>query len=191
MLPIISIRTPFYPVTDERPALFMDRDDTIMPDHPYLADPDGVEFFPDTCSALRRFQQAGWRLILVSNQSGIGRGIFTAGQLVAVHHRMTTMLQEGGVHLDGAYYCPHAPEEECCCRKPQAGLLLQAMQDYRTDTGASVMLGDRRGDMEAAHAAGLRAALVTANGKTPPPDNHGAEMLFESLTAAADALLRP
>jgi len=189
MLPIISIRTPYFPITEERPTLFMDRDDTIMPDHPYLADPDAVEFYPDTCSALKRFQQAGWRLILVSNQSGIGRGIFTAGQLVAVHHRMVTMLQEGGVQLDGAYYCPHAPEEECGCRKPQGGMLIQAMQYYRTNVDASIMLGDRSGDIQAGHAAGIRAALITANGKTPQEDNYGADMVFPSLTAAADGLL--
>ncbi len=190
MLPLISIRTPLFPTTEVRPALFMDRDDTLMPDKPYLADPDGVELYPDACAALARFRAAGWRLLLVSNQSGVGRGRITAGQLTAVHRRLVEQLAAGGVQLDGAYYCPHAPEEACACRKPLPGLFLQAMADFATDTAASVMLGDRKGDIQAAHAAGLRAALITACERETPPDNFGAEFVFTSLTAAAEGLLK-
>jgi len=190
MLPLISIRTPVFPTTELRPALFVDRDDTLMPDKPYLADPDGVSLYPDACAALSRFRAAGWRLFLVSNQSGVGRGLITAGQLTAVHHRLTECLAAGGVQLDGAYYCPHAPEDGCACRKPLPGLFLQAMADFATDTAASIMLGDRAGDIEAAHAAGLRAALITACGRETPSDNFGAEFVFASLTAAADAMLK-
>jgi D-glycero-D-manno-heptose 1,7-bisphosphate phosphatase len=137
-------------------ALFMDRDGTVMVDVGYPRRPDDVELLPDAPSTLARLHDLGFKLVVVSNQSGVGRGLVTEEEAEAVHERFVDALRANGVELDGAYYCPHAPDEECSCRKPSPELLQRAARELGLDLPASFMVGDRDSDLEAGRRAGCR-----------------------------------
>jgi D-glycero-D-manno-heptose 1,7-bisphosphate phosphatase len=143
-----------------RRAIFLDRDGTITIDTGYPADPGEVELLPGAAHGLRTLGDRGWALVLVSNQSGVGRGMITPEQAKAVHDRLMVELRASGVELDGAYYCPHSPEDDCECRKPRSGLLRRAAAELRLDLAGSVMVGDRQSDVEAGRGAGCRTVLL-------------------------------
>jgi histidinol-phosphate phosphatase family protein len=145
---------------DAAPTLFLDRDGVVIVEKDYLRDAGQVEVFPGAVEALRRARAAGFRLVGVSNQSGLGRGRFTLADLDAVMHRLDTLLRGGGAALDAFFYCPHAPEAGCRCRKPADGLLVEASQFFAWDTTRSWVVGDKISDVDLALGAGLRAALV-------------------------------
>lgn len=181
---ISSILTPER--QQRRPALFIDRDDTLIVDHPYLSDPNGVELMPHAAECLNAFRAAGYYVILISNQSGIGRGFFDEACLRAIESRICSDLAAGGASLDGCYYCPHAPEESCACRKPATGLIEAACRDFPVDLAHSVMIGDRSADIKLARAAGIKAVQIIAGegGRLA----EGAEMVIHDL-AEATAIL--
>ncbi len=141
------------------PGIFLDRDGTVIHDTGYIGDPDLVEFLPAVLTALRRFQDAGYRLIVISNQSGIGRGVITQEQYELVARRIADRLSEHGIYID-TYYCPHSPDDQCECRKPNPFLLLRAAQDLDIDLTRSYMIGDRLTDVEAGAAAGCKTILL-------------------------------
>jgi histidinol-phosphate phosphatase family protein len=143
-------------------AVFLDRDGTLIEDPGYLSDPAGVRLLPGAADALRALRVAGYRLVLVSNQSGIGRGYFTPAQAEAVHRRFVDELGRRGVALDDARYCPHAPDEGCSCRKPRPGLLLAATEELGLDLEASFLVGNSPSDIEAGRNAGCRTVLLWA-----------------------------
>jgi len=165
-------------------AVFLDRDGTINEDVGYLHKPDDVRLLPGSAEAIRALNQAGWLVILVSNQSGIGRGLFDEAALTSVQERLNRELGQTGAHIDAAFYCPHAPGDNCRCRKPSPGLLQRAAQDFRIDLGRSWMIGDHASDIAAGRQAGCRTALVlTGHGeaetpKTGPPDMVGPNLLM-------------
>jgi D-glycero-D-manno-heptose 1,7-bisphosphate phosphatase len=137
-------------------ALFMDRDGTVMVDVGYPRRADDVELLPDAPSTLARLRDRGFKLVVVSNQSGVGRGLVSADEAVSVHERFVEALRECGVELDAAYYCPHAPGDGCSCRKPSPELLQRAARDLGLDLPESFMVGDRDSDLEAGRRAGCR-----------------------------------
>ena len=137
-------------------ALFMDRDGTVMVDVGYPRRPDDVELLPDAPPTLARLHELGFKLVVVSNQSGVGRGLVTADEAEAVHARFVEALRASGVELDGAYYCPHSPDEGCSCRKPSPELLERAAHELGLDLPQSFMVGDRDSDLEAGRRAGCR-----------------------------------
>jgi D,D-heptose 1,7-bisphosphate phosphatase len=143
-----------------RRAIFLDRDGTVTIDTGYPSDPDEVELLPGAADGLRTLRDRGWALVLVSNQSGVGRGMITPEQAQAVHDRLMVALRASGVELDGAYYCPHAPDDACECRKPRSGLLRRAAAELRLDLAGSVMVGDRQSDIEAGKEAGCTTVLL-------------------------------
>ncbi len=177
---------PVTPPTEPRPALFLDRDDTLIPDVPYLRDPSKVQLFPQALEGLRLLREAGYRLILVSNQSGVGRGLIAPEELRAVHARLVELLREGGVALDAAYFCPHRPEDACPCRKPGIGMLEEARRDFVILNEGSAMAGDREADLQMAKNGGLTAIQILSAGRAPLPlaDHHA-----DDLLAAAQWLL--
>lgn len=140
-------------------AVFFDRDGVLIVDKGYQIDTDSIEFFPDTISAVlaldRRFKK-----IVITNQSGIGRGYFTARDVERFNARLSESLENFGIIIDGWYFCPHSPEENCDCRKPRPGLLRQAAVDFNLDLKNSWIVGDKSSDIEAGHAAGTSAILV-------------------------------
>ncbi|MBW3599044.1 MAG: D-glycero-beta-D-manno-heptose-7-phosphate kinase [Planctomycetes bacterium] len=151
-------------------ALFFDRDGTLIHDAGYPRDPGQVYLLPGAAEALGGLKQQGFRLVLISNQSGIARGLITRDEAEAVHREVLRALQERGVELDGAYYCPHSPEEHCPCRKPSPGMLFDAARELNLQLDASYMVGDKPTDIEAGRRAGCRTILLyggASNGKPP------------------------
>ncbi|WP_019987246.1 D-glycero-alpha-D-manno-heptose-1,7-bisphosphate 7-phosphatase [Rudanella lutea] len=150
-------------------AIFLDKDGTLIVDVPYNVDPDRIAFYPDAVGALRALQQAGYRLVVVSNQSGVARGYFAESSLVAVWQRLADEVAPAGVVFDGFYYCPHYAidtEPGCDCRKPQPGMLRQAATDLGIELSASWMVGDILNDVEAGNRAGCRTILVDRGHET-------------------------
>ncbi|MDX6448849.1 MAG: D-glycero-D-manno-heptose 1,7-bisphosphate phosphatase, partial [Gaiellaceae bacterium] len=123
-------------------AVFLDRDGTLIDDVGYISDPEDVRLVPGAADALRGLRDAGFRLVVISNQSGLGRGLVTQEQADSVHARFLAELQRAGARIDAAYYCPHAPDEGCRCRKPLPGLILDAARDLGLDLERSVMVGN-------------------------------------------------
>ncbi len=144
-----------------KPAVFLDRDGTLNREVGYIGDPDALEMLPGVSTALARLAAAGFALVVVTNQSAIGRGVYSRGQIDAVHERLKAKLGASGVQLDAIFVCPHAPEDACACRKPRPGLFLQARDALRLDLAKSWMVGDTVKDMAAARAAGVRPLYVT------------------------------
>jgi histidinol-phosphate phosphatase family protein len=153
-------RAPSGPAPREGPTLFIDRDGVVIVDRDYLADPAGVELLPGVPAALRAAAAAGYALVGISNQSGVGRGRFGLAELESVMERVDRALAEAGAGLDAMYYCPHAPQDGCRCRKPAPGLLEEASAAFRWDAERSWVIGDKASDVELGRRLGLGAVLV-------------------------------
>lgn len=142
-----------------RPALFLDRDGTLIVDVGYPRDPARVELIAGAADALRDLQR-DYALVIISNQSGIGRGLIRPDEAAAVHARVIERFEEAGVTFAGAYYCPHTPDDGCRCRKPAPGLIEDAVRELALDVARSIMIGDKPSDLEAGRAAGCRLVLL-------------------------------
>ncbi len=160
-------RLPRRPATTSR-AVFLDRDGTLIVDHPYNGDSALTELLPCVPAALRLLRRAGYRLIVVTNQSGIARGYFGESDLERVHHRLSELLAKHQVWIDAFYFCPHHVDGTvaklagpCHCRKPGPGMLARAAFDWNVDLRNSWMIGDMATDLEAARAAGCRSIQVS------------------------------
>ena len=144
-----------------RRAVFIDRDDTIAKDVPYCPSPDKLVLFEGVGGSIRRLNDAGFLVIVVTNQSGVGRGYFTESRLSEIHDKMRSDLAEDGAKLDAIYFCPHLPEEGCECRKPNIGMVLQAMMDFDIDLSSSFVVGDSEREMELARRIGAKGIQVS------------------------------
>lgn len=145
------------------PAIFFDRDGTLIQDKYYLSDPAGIEFFPGTIAALKMASAAGYQLVVVSNQSGVSRGLMKEAEVQAVNDRIRSLLREQGIELAGIYYCPHHPDFDgtCTCRKPGRGMVDQALADRVIDLENSYVVGDSKVDIELGFNIGAGTVLVT------------------------------
>jgi D-glycero-D-manno-heptose 1,7-bisphosphate phosphatase len=143
----------------------IDRDGTIIIDRVYLRDPDGIEFAPGAIEGLRLLRDAGFALVLITNQSGIARGYFDLTRLEQIHDRLQSMLAAEGLRFDAIYVCPHGPDDGCNCRKPAPGMVKSAMDDMDFGPERVVLIGDSDADMGAAAAAGVAGLRVASTGK--------------------------
>ena len=150
-----------------RPAIFMDRDGTLSHEIGYVNHASRFRLFPWAVDAVRLVNQAGWAAVLVTNQAGVARGYFPESVIHAVHAQVNAALQAGDARLDGLYVCMHHPSagappyrQECDCRKPRPGMLLQAQRELDLDLARSWVIGDRHGDLQVAWNVGARGALV-------------------------------
>lgn len=175
----------------ERPvsAVLFDRDGTLLDDPGYLADPAGIVFFPGVVQALKKLQEKGLLLFVVTNQSGIGRGYFNEETGIAVNLRMAEMLREQGVRLTGIYYCRHSPEEGCRCRKPGTLMAERAVMDFGIQTGSSWMVGDVAKDVIMGTNARLRSVMVMT-GKMPKEEVPAGVPVIRDIGEAADYIIR-
>lgn len=166
------------PAGQRRPAIFLDRDGTLIEHEPYLHDPSRVRLTAGSAAALRRAQAAGYLLVVVTNQSGIARALFDEATVRAVHARLRQLLAEAGIALDAIYVCPHHPEFSgpCDCRKPAPGLLLRAIDELQIDAAQSLLIGDTLEDVEAGAAAGVAACLVRTGCGTQQARRRAAEL---------------
>jgi histidinol-phosphate phosphatase family protein len=146
-----------------RRALFLDRDGTLIADVGYPRDPAQVTLVPGAAAALRALP-AGVARVIVTNQSGLGRGLIAPAEAAAVAAAVVARFAAEGVHFDGVYTCPHHPDDGCPCRKPAPGLLVQAAAELDLDLGGSIMIGDKPSDVVAGRAAGCAASLRLALG---------------------------
>ena len=143
-------------------AVFVDRDGTVIEEIGYQSDPDNIRLIPGAAGSVAKLNKLGIPVVVISNQAGVARGLFTAGDLDRVHERFVDLLAAEGAFVDAAYYCPHHPEfdVECDCRKPKPGLLLKASEDLGIELGRSFMVGDRLIDVQAGKAAGASTVLL-------------------------------
>lgn len=159
-----------------RAAVFLDRDGTLLDEGGYLADPAGLRLLPGAASALRRLNDAGLPVVLVTNQSGVARGLFSENDLARVHAALARSLAREGAHLDGIHYCPHLPPEAgeephgpyvqvCDCRKPAPGLYREAARTHGLALERSWAIGDSLRDLEGAQRAGIPNRVLVATGK--------------------------
>jgi len=167
-------------------AVFLDRDGTLIEDVGYPRDPDRVRLLPGVPEALQRLRQAGFRLVIVSNQSGVGRGLVTPEEVTAVHRRLIEVLEGHGVVIDDARYCPHAPEDACDCRKPSPAMLYAAAEHLGIDLAGSFMVGDKASDAEAGRRAGAATVLLSADAGG---GEAGADHLARDLPQAVELIL--
>lgn len=154
----------------DRAAVFLDRDGTINEDVGYLADPNEFRLLPGTAEGIKLLKRAGFKVIVISNQSGIARGLFSEEVVRKIDKKMQDELLNRGTFLDAVYFCPHHPDigeppyrQDCYCRKPKPGILLQAAKIYRINLAHSYMVGDKLSDIEAGRRAGCRTILLLRN----------------------------
>ena len=153
-------------------AVFLDRDGTLNIDYGYVHKIDDFHFIEGSIEALKKLKEMGYLLVLVTNQSGIARGYFTEQEFLQLTEWMDWSLADRGVDLDGIYYCPHHPEaklaefkQDCDCRKPKSGMLLQAIEELNIDPARSIMIGDKVEDLFAGQGAKIRTNILVRMGK--------------------------
>ena len=171
-------------------AIFLDRDGTINIDHGYVHQIDDFEFIEGSINALKKLKEMGYLLVLVTNQSGIARGYFTEAQFLQLTEWMDWSLAEQGVDFDGIYYCPHHPDgkgefkEDCSCRKPKPGMLLDAMKALNIDPQQSIMVGDKIEDIKAGINAKVKINVLVRTGK--PVTKEGERLANAVLDSIVD-----
>ena len=172
-------------------AIFLDRDGTLNPDPGYISRPEDFTLYAGTAAALKDLKEFGYLLILVTNQSGIARGLITPEQLDNIHQKLQQLLSENNLALDAIYVCPHHPDfpyrgiSNCKCRKPAPGMILQAIKDFAIDAKTSYLIGDRSSDVKAAIQAGITPILI---GDKPLPGFEEV-VVFANLAAASKAIV--
>ncbi|MCB1615449.1 MAG: D-glycero-beta-D-manno-heptose 1,7-bisphosphate 7-phosphatase [Pseudomonadales bacterium] len=178
--------------------LILDRDGVINEDSDaYIKSVDEWQPIPGSIESIAKLSNRGFKVVVATNQSGIGRGLFTLDELMAMHNKMKHLVSVAGGHIDGIFFCPHRPEDNCSCRKPLPGLLYEIQNAGFGTLSSATLIGDSLRDIEAALTAGCRAFLVkTGKGqealnflKQETPTRLNNISVFDSLAAAADFLL--
>ena len=169
-----------------KPAVFLDRDGTIIRDTAYVREPDDVELLPGSAASIRRLNERGLPVIVVTNQSGIARGLLTEQDYERVRRRLDKLLEAEGARIDASYHCPHHPDFSgpCECRKPGLKLFKQAAAERGLDLGRSFYVGDRRRDVEPVRQTYGQGILIQRE-STPPEDRLSGE--FTSIVIVEDA----
>ncbi len=168
------------------PAVFIDRDGTIMQDADYCSDPQQVKIFPRVAEALRRLKSKGFKVIIITNQSGIGRGFFTVEQYRAVEAEVLRQLGDG--LIDATYFCPDVPGQHSSCRKPAPGMIVEATREHQIDLARSFLIGDKEIDAECGRNVGVRTIRVRT-GFDRETAGSMADWVAEDLPAAAEIIL--
>jgi len=176
--------------------IILDRDGTINEDSvEYIKSPSEWQPLPGALEAIARLNHAGWHVVVATNQSGLGRGLFDVAALNAMHAKMNTMLAAVGGRVDAIFYCPHAPDEGCRCRKPEPGLFEQIGERYGVDLTTVIAVGDTPRDLVAAKRAGCESHLVLTGkafvyrDKQLPSTYDDAQMVHQDLAAFADFVI--
>jgi len=180
-------------------GVFLDRDDTIIRDMVYLNDPDKIEILPRVCEAIHALNEKNIPVIVITNQSGIARGILSEEKLSEIHLELLSLLARQGARIDAIYYCPHHAEgtvekytHACSCRKPEPGLLLEAAKDFCLELSACYMIGDKAIDVETIHRVGGKGVLLSAgeaHNMQQRPD-HIAHDLHEAVDWVLEDIIR-
>ncbi|NLO56186.1 MAG: HAD family hydrolase [Thermovirga sp.] len=171
-------------------AVFLDRDGVIIEEKGFVFEPDDVVLVDAAAEAIIRMSLMGLKIVVLTNQSGIGRGLFNEESYKKVLRRMVQLLEKSGARLDGVYHCPHAPWEGCDCRKPKPDLALKAAKDLGISLSRSFVVGDKRSDMELARTIGSKGILVrTGYGlRTEMEGNPVWDAVADSIVGAAEVI---
>jgi D-glycero-D-manno-heptose 1,7-bisphosphate phosphatase len=188
-------------VTELQPAAFLDRDGTLNEEAGYIDRLERLVLYPFAIDAVRLLQRGGYRVVIITNQAGVAQGLYDEAFVAQTARYIADRAEQGGTRIDGHYYCPHSPEAvveryrtECECRKPKAGMAIQAAAELHLDLARSVVIGDRWRDLAVAHAIGARGILVrtgygaTEERLTPPPGMR-ADAVCDDLIGAVVWLL--
>ncbi|MFC1637461.1 D-glycero-beta-D-manno-heptose 1,7-bisphosphate 7-phosphatase [Candidatus Margulisiibacteriota bacterium] len=180
-------------------AVFLDRDGTIVEDVGYMNSPKQLEFIPGSIKAIKKLNEAGYKVVVITNQAGVARGLITEDMLQTIDKTLHKWILSGGAHLDGIYYCPHHPDhgvypykQVCECRKPHPGLIKRAHRDLDIDPAQSFMIGDKATDVEAGKRAGTKTVFVrSGRGQAEEKKINGKpDHITENLAEAVDWLLK-
>jgi D-glycero-D-manno-heptose 1,7-bisphosphate phosphatase len=174
-------------VSDEASGRFviLDRDGTIVIDRHYLSDPDGLTFLPGAAEGLCAMYRQGCRLVVISNQSGVGRGMFSIETVERMNARLTEMVGQAGARLERIYFCPHRPEDGCLCRKPGTQLMARAAGELGFDPHEAVVIGDKQSDMEFGRNSGAMTVLVASDPSSEQARAAHADQVVRDLREAA------
>lgn len=178
------------------PAIFLDRDGVLIENRPeYVRDWSEVGIFPEAIHMLSHPKLDGYKLIMVTNQSAVGRGIISLATAEKINERLIELIRGRGSRIDGVYLCPHDPEDGCDCRKPKPGLLLRAARELSLDLKRSWMIGDAWSDVQAGQAAGVRGTIILKTGRgadqlsMPQPAGLGKYLVCDDLPHALSTIL--
>lgn len=171
-------------------ALFLDRDGVINVDHGYVSDPKNFEFISDVFDVVKTFADDGFLIVVITNQSGIGRGYYDEAQFQQLTHWMNQEFTKHGVNIAAVKFCPHHPEKaqpeylrSCNCRKPQPGMILEAIRELNIDPAQSIFVGDKESDMKAARSANVQFRYLVESGQTfSDQQAKAADAVFNNLT---------
>jgi len=176
-------------------TVFLDRDGTIVDDVGYMNSPEQINFIPGSIAAIKKLNEAGYKVVVITNQAGVARGLITEDMLQTIDKTLHKHILSGGAHLDGIYYCPHHAEhghypykQDCECRKPHPGLIKKAARDLNLDLSQSYMVGDKATDIEAGKRAGTKTIMVLSGrgnnekGRLTDPADHVADNLQAAVT---------
>jgi D-glycero-D-manno-heptose 1,7-bisphosphate phosphatase len=178
------------------PAVFLDRDGVLIENREdYLREWSQVAVFPKTFSSLKSIQNAGYKIVIVTNQSAVGRGLITLRAAKEINQRLVELIRENGGQVDGLYLCPHRPEDGCECRKPKPGMLLQAARELSLDLNRSWLIGDAWSDLQAGRAVNVRGEILVKTGRgldqlsQPKPGDLDACLIANDLPDAINTIL--
>lgn len=179
------------------PAIFLDRDGVLIENRPdYVRDWSQVKIIPEAIQALSRAATNNYKFVIVTNQSAVGRGLVRQAIAEEINHRLVHLIHHYGGQVAGVYMCPHKPDDDCVCRKPRPGLLLQAARELSLNLQRSWMIGDAWSDMQAGQRAGVRHTILLRTGRgaeqllLPRPEELADYQVFDSLPMAFDAILK-
>ncbi len=177
------------------PAIFLDRDGVLIENRSdYVRDWSQVEIFPEAIRALSLSEIKNYKVVIVTNQSAVGRGLITLETAREINDRLVNLIRQRDGQIDGVYMCPHKPDDGCNCRKPKPGMFYQAAKALSLDLQRSWMIGDAWSDLQAGQAAGVRRTVLVRTGRgaeqllQPRPDNITDHLIFDNLPQAMDAI---
>jgi D-glycero-D-manno-heptose 1,7-bisphosphate phosphatase len=177
------------------PAIFLDRDGVLIENrHDYVREWSDVKIFPEAIRALASSAIKNYKVVIVTNQSAIGRGLISLETADEINSRLVNLIRHHGGQVDAVYMCPHKPDDGCFCRKPKPGLLLRAAEELSLDLPCSWMIGDAWSDVQAGQTAGVRLAILLKTGRGKEqllqscPENITNHLIFDNLTLAFDAI---
>jgi D-glycero-D-manno-heptose 1,7-bisphosphate phosphatase len=172
------------------PAIFLDRDGVIIENRPgYVRLWSDVEIFPEAIQALNRAAQSPFKIIVVTNQSVVGRGIISLEDAQEINRQLVDTIQKSGGRIDGVYMCTHHPDDGCTCRKPEIGLIQQAARDHNLDLGLSILIGDAMTDLVAAKAAGIHSKALVLTGRGPMAEDQITAKDIQGVSIYKDILM--
>lgn len=174
-----------------RKLILLDRDGTVNEEVHYLARPDQLKLIPGAAAGIRKLNQAGCTVAIITNQSGVARGFLSLATLDAIHEQLRKMLAVENAVLDGIYYCPHLPDDNCACRKPRPQLALDAARELHTNLAGAIVIGDKECDLQLGHAIQATTILVrTGHGLHYKPTTEAKpDKIFADLKEACDWIL--